>query len=73
MKRVKCAICAIMMMFVLSACAGSPSNDSAVSRSGQEKISGEKEEVFSTASLENGSDGVPEQEEKEEAIMYLDL
>ena len=73
MKRVKCAICAIMMMFVLSACAGSPPNDSAVSTGGQEEISGETEEVTLTASLENGSDGMPEQEEKEEVVVMDEL
>ena len=31
MKRAKSAICVIMMMFVISACAGRTSNDSAVS------------------------------------------
>ena len=66
MKRAKSAICAIMMILVLSACAGSPPNDSAVSSSGQEEISGETEEVTLAASLENGSDEMPEQEEKEE-------
>ena len=69
MKRVKCAICAIMMIFVLSACAGSPPNDSAVSASGQEEISGETEEVTLTASPENGSDGIQEQEEKGGAVV----
>ena len=69
MKRVKCAICAIMMILVLSACAGSPPNDSAVSASGQEEISGETEEVTLTASLENGSDGIQEQEEKGGAVV----
>jgi TrmH family RNA methyltransferase len=54
-----------MMILVLSACAGSPPNDSAVSAIGQEEISGETEEVTLTASLENGSDGMREQEEKE--------
>ena len=73
MKRVKCAICTIMMMFVLSACAGSPTDDSAVSTSGQEEISGETQEVTLTASLENGSDGMPEQEEKEEAVVMDEL
>ena len=73
MKRAKSAICAIMMILVLSACAGSPPNDSAVSSSGQEEISGETEEVTLTASLENGSDGMPEQEEKEEEVVMDEL
>lgn len=42
MKRSKSVICTIMMMFMISACAGRTSNDSAVSMSGQE---GSKEEV----------------------------
>ena len=53
MKRAKSVICTIMMMFVmfvLSACAGRTSNDSAVSMSGQEESKeeskeGSKEEV----------------------------
>lgn len=49
MKRAKSVICTIMMMFVmfvLSACAGRTSNDSAVSMSGQEESKEEsKEEV----------------------------
>lgn len=73
MKRAKSVICVIMMMFVISACAGSPPNDSAVSSSGQEEISGETEEVTLTASLENGSDGMPEQEEKEEEVVMDEL
>ena len=73
MKKVKCAICAIMMMLVLSACAGGPPDDSAVLMSGQEEISGETEEVTLTASLENGSDGMPEQGEKEEAVVMDEL
>ncbi len=73
MKRAKSAICAIMMILVLSACAGSPPNDSAVSSSGQEEISGKTEEVTLTASLENGSDGMPEQEEKEEVVVMDEL
>ena len=44
MKRVKSAICVIMMMFVISACAGRTSNDSAVSMREQEEIPGEAEE-----------------------------
>ena len=44
MKRAKSAICVIMMMFVISACAGRTSNDSAVSMREQEEIPGEAEE-----------------------------
>ena len=43
MKRAKSAICVIMMMFVISACAGRTSNDSAVSMREQEEISKETE------------------------------
>ena len=71
MKRAKSAICAIMMILVLSACAGSPPNDSAVSSSGQEEISGETEEVTLTAP-ENGSNGMPEQEESREEVIVMD-
>ena len=46
MKRAKSAICVIMMMFVISACAGRTSNDSAVSMREQEEIPGEAEEVI---------------------------
>lgn len=63
MKRIKCAICAAMMMFVLSACAGSPPNDSVVSTSGQEEIPKETEEMTLTASLNNDRDGTSEKEE----------
>jgi len=45
MKRAKSAICVIMMMFVISACAGRTSNDSAVSMREQEEIPGEAEET----------------------------
>ena len=38
MKRAKSAICVIMMMFVISACAGRTSNDSAVSMREQEEV-----------------------------------
>ena len=38
MKRAKSSICVIMMMFVISACAGRTSNDSAVSMREQEEI-----------------------------------
>ena len=54
MKRVKSAICVIMMMFVISACAGRTSNDSAVSM------------------RENGSNGMPEQEESKEEVAAMD-
>ncbi len=63
MKRIKCATCAAMMMFVLSACAGSPPNDSVVSTSGQEEIFKETEEMTMTASLNNDRDGTSEKEE----------
>ena len=62
MKRAKSAICVIMMMFVISACAGRTSNDSAVSMREQEEIPGEAEETTLTASPKNGSNGMPEQE-----------
>ena len=45
MKIAKSAICVIMMMFVISACAGRTSNDSAVSMREQEEIPGEAEET----------------------------
>ena len=54
MKRAKSAICVIMMMFVISACAGRTSNDSAVSM------------------RENGSNGMPEQEESREEVIVMD-
>ena len=44
MKRAKSAICVIMMMFVISACAGRTSNDSEVLMREQEEIPGEAEE-----------------------------
>jgi len=66
MKRAKSVIYTIMIMFVISACAGRTSNDSAVSMSGQE-------ETTLTASLENGSDGIPEQEEKGGAVVMDEL
>ena len=66
MKRAKSVICAGLMMFVISACAGRTSNDSAVSMSGQEEISKETEEMTMTASPENGSDEMPEQEGSKE-------
>ena len=72
MKRVKSAICVIMMMFVISACAGRTSNDSAVLMREQEEIPGEAEETTLTASLENGSNGMPEQEESREEVIVMD-
>lgn len=45
MKRAKSAICVIMMMFVISACAGRTSNDSEVSMREQEEFPGEAEET----------------------------
>ena len=54
MKRAKSAICVIMMMFVISACAGRTSNDSADSM------------------RENGSNGMPEQEESREEVIVMD-
>ena len=75
MKRAKSVICTIMMMFVmfvLSACAGRTSNDSAVSMSGQEEISKETEEMTMTALPENGSDEMPEQEESREEVIVMD-
>ena len=73
MKRAKSAICAIMMMFVISACAGRTSNDSAASMREQEEIPGEAEKTTLTASPENGSDEMPEQEEKEEEVVMDEL
>ncbi len=72
MKREKSAICAIMMMFVISACAWKTSNDSVVSMGEQEEISKEAEEMTLTASPENGSDGKPEQEESKEKVEVMD-
>ena len=68
MKRAKSAICVIMMMFAISACTGRTSNDSAVSMREQEEIPGEAEETTLTASPENGSNGMPEQEESREEV-----
>ena len=65
MKRAKSVICTIMIMFVISACAGRTSNDSAVSMSGQE-------EMTLTASPETGSNGMPEQEESREEVIVMD-
>lgn len=72
MKRAKSAICVIMMMFVISACAGRTSNDSAVSMREQEEIPGEAEETTLTASPKNGSNGMPEQEESKEEVIVMD-
>jgi len=59
-------------MFVISACAGRTSNDSAVSMREQEEIPGEAEETTLTASPENGSNGMPEQEESREEVIVMD-
>ena len=72
MKRAKSVICAIIMMFAISACAGRTPNDSAVSTSGQEEISKETEEKALTASTENGSEGIPEQEGSKEEVVVMD-
>ena len=72
MKRAKSAICVIMMMFVISACAGRTSNDSTVSMREQEEIPQEAEETTLTASPENGSNGMPEQEESREEVIVMD-
>ena len=72
MKRSKSVIYTIMMMFAISACAGRTSNDSAVSMSGQEEISKETEEMTMTASPENGSDEMPEQEGSKEEVAAMD-
>ena len=72
MKRAKSVICAGLMMFVISACVGRTSNDSAVSMSGQEEISKETEEMTMTALPENGSDEMPEQEESREEVIVMD-
>ena len=72
MKRSKSVICKIMMMFMISACAGRTSNDSAVSMSGQEEISKETEEITLTASPENCSDEMPEQEGSKEEVAAMD-
>ena len=72
MKRSKSVIYTIMMMFMISACAGRTSNDSAVSMSGQEEISKETEEVTLTASPENCSDEMPEQEGSKEEVAAMD-
>ena len=72
MKRAKSVICAIIMMFAISACAGRTPNDSAVSTSGQEEISKETEEKALTASTENGSGGIPEQEGSKEEVVVMD-
>ena len=72
MKRAKSVICVIMMMFVISACAGRTSNDSAVSMREQEEIPGETEEMTMTASPENGSDEMSEQEGSKEEVAAMD-
>jgi diketogulonate reductase-like aldo/keto reductase len=72
MKRSKSVIYMIMIMFVISACAWRTSNDSAVSMSGQEEISKETEEMTMTASPENGSDEMPEQEGSKEEVAAMD-
>ena len=72
MKRSKSVIYTIMMMFMISACAGRTSNDSAVSMSGQEEISKETEEMTLTASPENCSDEMPEQEGSKEEVAAMD-
>ena len=72
MKRSKSVICTIMMMFMISACAGRTSNDSAVSMSGQEEISKETEEMTLTASPENCNDEMPEQEGSKEEVAAMD-
>ena len=60
------------MMFVFSACAGSPPNDSVVSTSGQEEIFKETEEMTLTASLNNDRDGTSEKEETKEEVVVMD-
>ena len=60
------------MMFVFSACAGSPLNDSVVSTSGQEEIPKETEEMTLTASLNNDRDGTSEKEEAKEGVVVMD-
>jgi len=72
MKRAKSVICAGLMMFVISACAGRTSNDSAVSMSAQEEISKETEEMTMTALPENGSDEMLEQEGSKEEVEVMD-
>ena len=72
MKRSKIVIYTIMMMFMITACAGRTSNDSAVSMSGQEEISKETEEMTLTASPENCSDEMPEQEGSKEEVAAMD-
>ncbi len=79
MKRVKCALWAIIMMFAISACGSSSANDSTFSASGgspvydgadlaskQEEISKKTEEMTLTASPEHGSDGTSGREETKE-------
>ena len=72
MKRAKSVIYTIMMMFMISACAGRTSNDSSVSMSRQEEIFKETEEMTLTASPENCSDEMPEQEGSKEEVAAMD-
>ncbi len=72
MKKIKSVIFAIMIMLVISACAGRTANDSGVSKKGQEEISKEAEETTMTASQEKGSDGMPEQEGSKEEVVVMD-
>ena len=72
MKRTKSVICAIMVMFVISACAGRTSNDSAVSMIGQEELPKEAEEMALPTSLKDGIDGKPEQEASKEEVVVMD-
>ncbi|MBQ9871727.1 MAG: aldo/keto reductase [Eubacterium sp.] len=72
MKKAKSVIFAIMIMLVISACAGRTANDSGVSKKGQEEISKEAEETTMTASQEKGSDGMSEQEGSKEEVVVMD-
>ena len=80
MKRVKCALWAIIMTFAISACGSSPANDSTVSASGgspvydgadlaskQEAISKKTEEMTLTVAPKDGHDGTSEEEPKEKS------
>ena len=74
MKKIKSVICAGLLMLVMSACTGRTSNDSEVPTVVQEEISKEAEEMTLTASQENDSDGMPEQEgSKKEAVVMDEL
>lgn len=65
MKKAKSVIYAIVMMVLISACAGRPaSNDSSLSQGGNEKISEETDEQDLTVDRENSSDRISEQEEQ---------